>query len=233
MLRFALIASLVAVGPLTADADCASYGLAPKVLTPDGTTIPSTGGIVVAAVPLPQGRLEKGDPAVQPTWRYKGQVDKPTIVSLAPGLALMSVGRPTELVDGKGVSLIKVNGTKGSSTLDAAPKVTAIRHVVNGMPSYHGSVHVVVDLAVPPPPDTVAVIVGDAKGPRSWGLIKDPKSTSVEPYVQQYCEVLPNGTVASNPGDAVWVKFVDSAGRVSPASASIKIAAQSKSTRSP
>jgi hypothetical protein len=233
MVRFALIASLLAIAPTAAGADCASYGLTPKVLTPSGTTVPSTGGIVVAAVPLPQGRLEKGDPAVQPTWRYKGQIDKPVIVSLAPGLALMPVGRPTELVDGKGVSLIKVDGTKGISTLAAAPKVTAIRHVVNGMPSYHGSVHVIVDLASPPPPDAVAVILGDAKGARSWGLIKDPKASSVEPYVQQYCQVLPNGTVASNPGDTVWVKFVDSAGRVSPASASVKIAAQVKSTGSP
>jgi len=92
MLRaLAIVAVLV---PATAHADCAMWGLAPKVLTPTNGVVATDGGIVVAAVPEARADLAPGDPAVQSGWRLRiaGSLVKPPTGSRYDAVAI-GVGR--------------------------------------------------------------------------------------------------------------------------------------------
>ena len=228
MLRFASLVALTFSFVQTASADCAAWGLSPKVLTAPNTTFDgsSDGGILVAAVPEEHGKLDKGDAALQPTWRFKGRKAAPVVHSIAPGLASIQTMEDGELVDGSGKSLVTVRVviTKKLMWIPPPPVIKAVRH--NGdMRGYHGSEHVTVEFADPMPMGTVAVILLDAKGkPKSWGFARSP--TLVEVYTSGDCIALPNGTIPSKAGDTVMVRLVDTDGRVSQPTAPIKIVAQ-------
>lgn len=229
MLRFASLVALTCSFAPTASADCAAWGLSPKVLTAPNTTFDGNpnSGILVAAVPEAQGKLDTGDAAVQPTWRFKGRKAAPVVHSIAPGLASIQTMEGGELVDGSGKSLVtvKVVITKKLVWIPPPPVIKAIRHVGDRR-GYHSSEHVVVEFADPLPTDTVAVILLDAKGkPKSWGLAKSP-NTLVDVYTSGDCIALPNGTIPSKAGDTVMVKLVATNGRVSQPTAPIKVVAQ-------
>lgn len=231
MLRFALLASLplFAYAP-NASADCAAFGLLAKPITPPGTAVPGDGGILVAAVPDPGGKLDPGDAALKAPWLFKGVATNALWRSLAPGLATLVVHeKATEVVDLKGKSVLKVKHTKEKLPLLGAPKVNAVTFV--SRPSRRNNVSVMVSVDELPG-DAVAIVLSDAKGkPKSWGLIESkapgtPKlPIELRVFFSGECTALPNGTVPSKTGDSVIVQFVDQVGRLSAATKPITIKA--------
>jgi hypothetical protein len=216
MLRLALIA-LVLSFPQLAGADCAMVGLTPKVLTPANTTI--TGGVVVGSVGLDGGKLETGEIAVQKGWKLKK--GKPTITTLAPGLALYSAPADDELFDAAGTSLLKFKVATTKSALTALTITKATHSGKSG--GYHTPERVRLDLASPLPTSAVAVILTDAKGaPRSWWKV-EAASKEIYGFYQSDCTPLPNGTQLSKPGDSIKIQYVDASGAVSPLSTAITI----------
>jgi hypothetical protein len=222
--------ALTTLAAHTADADCAAYGLVPKLLTPAGSMLTSAaGGIVVAAMPQENGKLGPGDPAIQSGWRFKGNRKPPAITSLAPGLAVIGVPMQAdvELVDDKGNSLVKLHAPAAEEQRKAAtaPKIKKALYKDSGTRGYHSSeaVTIVFDGALPT--GTVAVILRDSKGAKSFGLVTDPTSLTIAAYSHADCTALPNGTRPSKTGDTVQVQFVERDGFTSQASAPIKITA--------
>jgi hypothetical protein len=216
MLRRALIA-LTLSSSQVAGADCAMVGLTPKVLTPANTTV--TGGVVVGSVGLDGGKLEKGDVAVQKDWKLtKG---KPTIKTIAPGLALYRSAKvEDELFDAAGKSLLKFK--VGDAKPFGPPAVTKATHSGKSG-GYHTPERVKLELAYPPPADVVAVILTDAKGTaKSWWQV-DPASKDVYAFYQSDCTPLPNGTQMSKPGDTIKIQYVHAGGELSALSVAITI----------
>jgi len=145
--------ALVALVGLTADAaaECASSGLAARVLTPASTVVPSDGGIVVGAVTERTGKLAPGDAAVQPAWRLRvgSAASKPAIATIAPGLAVYRVAVATAidamLEDDHHATIATVKaGRRGGDTL-AAPAIK--RMWFTQEQSRHGGSSVTVELA--------------------------------------------------------------------------------------
>ena len=205
-----------------AHADCAQWGLAPKVLTATDAVVPSDGGIVVGAIPDARGALDKGDAAVQRGWRIHVGSDtlKPPIDTLAPGLAVYRAAMPNaykvELVDAGGAVVASVRPAKGSGDKLAAP---AVKHVTFEAvhPDYHGFERLDVELDGDAPAGTLAMIVADEHGkPKSWG-------SAAHPYDLHDCQVLPNGTVPSHKGETITLAWVDVSGRVSAWTKPIKV----------
>jgi hypothetical protein len=217
---------VLALAPSTARADCAMWGLAPKVLTPESTVIAADGGIVVAAVPEARGKLDHGDAAVQASWKIRAGGDslRPPIEVIAPGLAVYRVAVANafkiELTDGS-TTLVTVKPSRSRGDALAAPKVKSVAFLPRKL--RHGAERVVVELAEPAPAGVVAMVLADAEGkPRSWGTVSG--GATIDAYGAAECQALPNGTVASKAGDKVTLMFVDAAGRVSAATQPVAIA---------
>lgn len=227
MSRLAMLAvfATVAVAPGAAAGDCMMWGLSPKVINPDAAIDAATGGLVVAAVPEARGSLERGDAAIR-DWQLatpKGAV-KPTITSLAPGLA---VYRPPagatgklELVDGqRPVAGFSVATDKAAAL--GAPKVRAI--VFDNRLNRRVAERLTVELDERPDSALAVIVAGRDGKPRSWGLVGS--STSVVVYNAHDCQAMPNGTVASRTGDQLVVYFVDARGRISAKTKPIRVTA--------
>jgi hypothetical protein len=226
MLRLALIAAVVAATTHAAAADCAMWGLAPRVMNPDAE-VPTDGGLVVAAVPLAGGPLDKGDVAVQPSWRWRGGkgLVRPSIEMLAPGLAVyrLPAGPLGAIVieDAKHAVVAKASAVAARRDRLAAPKVASIHH--DSHLGRRSRTQVTVTLDGAPPAGTAVLVLADAKGvPRSWGGVGAASTVTV--YLSGDCLALPNGTLPSQPGEQVSVFFVDNLGRKSEASKPITIA---------
>jgi len=224
MFRLATVAALLALTPTTAAADCAMWGLAPKVMNAD-LGVPQDGGILVVAAALQQGALDKGDVAVQPGWRFRGAkgLVKPSIEPLAPGLAVYRLPTTGAVVleDTKHAVVAQATGLTEPRARLATPKVASIRF--ESSLGRHSATTVTVTLDGAPPAGAVVLVVADGKGvPRSWGYVT---SSTVTAYSSGDCHALPNGTVLSQAGDQVSVFFVDNTGRKSGASKLITIAA--------
>lgn len=222
-MKLAIAAVLALAAP--AHAECMNYGLEAKVVTPS-TALPTDGGVVVLAEPLAGGNLEPGDPSLVPTWKWKSG-GKLVVRSLAPGLAVIQVSTPGQLVDGKGVAKLSVKTSKDKRALLDAPKPIELLHTKRV--SRRGGEDVTVGFATAPPETAVAIVLLDDAGPRSWQPIKAP-STVLAAYSQGGCVALPNGTRPTKAGDLVKVAFVDDAGRMSPASKAFKVQAKPSPT---
>jgi len=232
MKRFALVPVLVfaalSLAPSLARADCARVGLTPKVLTPASAVVPRDGGVVVAAVPEPRGKLDPGDAAVQSGWRVKigGDSVKPPIDVLAPGLAVYRVAVANafkvELSNGDAV-LATVRVTRDKIDPLPAPKITRVWFE---QASRHSTTQVGVALDGDIPAGAVALVLADDQGvPRSWGLATAAAGSKLYAYGARNCEVLPNGTIPSKAGDKVTLFWVDSTGMKSAATKPIQIGA--------
>jgi hypothetical protein len=217
------LASLVAVIPSAADADCPSVtGLAPAIASPSGFDLPKDGGVVVGAfgadVPLPTG-----DPAVQTGWRIRTDAgaETPRLVTLAPGLVVYRSSARSgriALENDRGESIAWVIATARKQPVLAAPDPTTAEVVFAG-----GTVRIGVELATKAPKEAIALVLADSKGtPRSWSLVHRG-STQQNAYAQNRCQVVPNGSVLSQAGEKVTFLWVDQAGRVSPASKPIAL----------
>ena len=230
-MRAALLAAVVAVtsAPHVVAADCAFVGLSPKVITPAGTVVPGDGGIVVAAMPDSQGRLDPGDPAVR-SWKIRIGSDtvKPPVDVIAPGLAVYRVAAANvfqvELVTDKGevVATVKPSRTTGDAL--AAPSIKRAWFERTG--SRHGAQQVAVELGGARPAHVVALVLADAKGtPKSWTTIADTTAAGspLFPYQARDCQALPNGTTPTKSGDTVTAFWVDAGGRRSPVSKPIVV----------
>ncbi len=217
MLRLAVIALTLSTFQSVASADCAMVGLAPTVLSPTNSTI--TAGVVVGSIGVQGAKLEKGDVAVQKDWKLKK--GKPTIKTIAPGLAIYNAPADDELFDASGKSLYKFKVSTTKPTL-TAPTVTKATHSGkrNG---YHEPERIQLEFASPLPANVVAVILHDVKGtPRSWWTTS-AGAKQIYGFFQMDCVPLPNGTVMSAVGDSIKISYVDASGAVSPPSAAITI----------
>lgn len=208
-----------------ADAKCARWGLGPDVLTEIGATIAADGGIVVAATPEEDGELESGDVAKQDGWRLRiaSRVASPTIVSLAPGLALYKLppdAKDASMIDDGRKQVAKVSVGPKTATL-AAPKIKKILHDSRQGKRPYAKVNL--ELSTPVPAGAIAIVLADAKGtPRSWGQVEAGK-VRVLGYDRRRCQALPNGTIESQPGDKIVAYWIDASGRKSAASAATAI----------
>ena len=221
---------LLALAALTAEAhaDCMMYGLAPKVLTPAGTVVPGDGGIVVAAVAEPRGKLDPGDAAVVPAWRLRvgSDVIKPPIAMIAPGLAVYRVAvanaYDAKLEDGAHAVVATVKPARRGGDPLPAPKLKRIWFVEQH--SRHGGSAVNVELDGDTPAGAIALVLADSKGnARSW---THAGGTTLSPYASPDCVALPNGTIPSQAGDRVTLFWLGADGRVSPATQPLAIAAK-------
>ena len=225
MLRaLAIVAILV---PATVHADCAMWGLAPKVLTPANGIVATDGGIVVAAVAEARADLAPGDPAVQGGWRLRigGSLVKPPIDKLAPGLAVyraaVANSYKLELEDDKHAVVASVRPARVAGDALAAPKLRRVWFET--LTVKRGGTRVGVELDGAVPTRAVALVLADAQGtPRSWTLVDG--SATLYPYLTGDCRALPNGTLPSKAGDKVTLFWVDDAGRKSAASKPVEIA---------
>lgn len=224
MIRALAVVGVLALLPLEARAECVAYGLAVKVATPSSTSLPVDGGIVVYTEPVQFGRLDRGDPALVPDWKWKGSA-KPVVKALAPGLAVVlapSTQGTAQLVDGKGTAQVSIKTSQARRARLDAPVPKAIVHARRQ--TRRGGEDVMVELATPAPVGAVAIVLLDeASQPKSWQLLTDPSATLVPAYAVGGCVPLPNGTRATAPGERVRVAFVDDAGRMSPPSKPIKV----------
>jgi hypothetical protein len=224
MLRFLAIVAVLA--PASAHADCAMWGLAPKVVTPANAVVSSDGGIVVAAAAEPRAELAPGDPAVQPGWRLRigGSLVKPPIEQLAPGLAVYRVAAPNafklELENASHEIVATVRPARNAGDALAAPKPKRVWF--EALKHRRGGTRVGVELDGAAPAHAIALVLADGNGtPRSWALTDG--GATLYPYITGDCRALPNGTLPSNAGDQVTVFWIDDAGRKSPASKPITI----------
>lgn len=215
------LASLAAASTPVA-ARCARMNQQPVVFTAE-TVVTADGGIVVGTREVQWDQKDKGE-AVQKSWRLRagGRVLTPSIDVIAPGLAVYRLPAKLAaavLVDGKKV-VAKVKLADKLATIDA-PKVVSIVHTQRM--GRRSSVDVVVNLDGTAPPGVVALVLVDATGKaRSWGEAMYHEER-IPVFNQSSCGVLPNGTVASVPGDEVTLFWVDMAGRVSPPSKPVVI----------
>jgi hypothetical protein len=172
MFRFAL-AAVALLAPASARADCALWGLTPKVVTPANAVVSSDGGIVVAAVAEPRADLLTGDPAIQPTWRLRIGSDlvTPPIEPLAPGLAVYRVAAANsyklELEDAKHQPLATVRPARSAGDPLDAPKVKRIWF--DAPRSRHSLDRVAVELDGLAPAKAIALVLA-ARANRSRAL---------------------------------------------------------------
>jgi hypothetical protein len=217
---------LAALASTRAEARCAMYGLAPRVLdTP--ARLPAGGGLVVGYEDVPQGKLGTGDVAVQSTWRFVigSRRVAPEIVSLAPGLAVYRLAErgAATLEDGHGRTLATLAPATGAPATLAAPR--ARRVVVDRQGGRRSSTRVTIELAGAVPDTAIALVAVDAKGkPLSWGRARAGASQVVV-HAAARCRALPNGTRAPSATDQVSLFWVDHAGGTSPASKPIAVVA--------
>jgi hypothetical protein len=218
-----LLASLIPLTPSVADAYCGTVtGLAPNIASPSGISLPRDGGIVVGAFSA-DGPLPKGDPAVQPGWRIKhGEVrTPPRIETLAPGLVVYKSAARTgriDLEDGTKQMRAWVLATNRTRPVLAAPDVKRAELSIGP-----GFTSIEVELTSAAPADAIALILTDRQGTaRSWWLSRRG-SLHQQAFVQNRCEVVPNGSVLSQVGDEIQFVWVDSAGRLSPASSPVAL----------
>jgi hypothetical protein len=226
-----LVILLAALGsvPSLARADCARWGLAPKVLTPAGAVVPRDGGVVVAAIPEEQGKLDPGDAAVQAGWRIRFGSDavKPPIDVLAPGLAVYRVAVANAfqvaLTNGDSV-LATVRSTRDKLESLAAPKVARVWF--EQPRSRRSTTRIGVELEGDAPAGAVALVMASDQGvPRSWALAGAGAGRTFYPYSAGDCRALPNGTLPSKAGDKITLFWVDSVGLRSAATGPIQIGA--------
>lgn len=227
MHRLVILLAALGFAPSLAHADCARWGLSPKILTPASALVPREGGVVVAAIPDAHGPLDPGDAAVQAGWRIHSGSDsvKPPVDVLAPGLAVYRVAVANafkvELSNGDAV-LATVRPTRDRLDPLAAPKVTRVWFEQST--SRHSTTRVGVELDGDAPSGAVALVMADDQGvPRSWTLAS--AGSKLYAYSAGDCLPLPNGTIASKAGDKITLFWVDGVGRKSAATKPIQIGA--------
>lgn len=223
LLALAAVLSLASPASLATAAPCPVMGLSPKVLAKPGVTIPSDGGIVVAAESShgpDDARAAGGEVADQKGWRFRVRralVAPAAIDIIAPGLAvyrLPAKAETTELENDAHTVVAKFTVSKDARPRLSAPNIKQVQYQVSRA-GRRTSTSVTAELAGAAPADAVALVIADANGkPRSWGSVQG--GTSIYLYSSGGCGTKPNGTEISNAGDKVTLFWVDSAGRTSP-----------------
>ncbi|CAN5865345.1 hypothetical protein BH11MYX2_BH11MYX2_32550 [soil metagenome] len=197
------------------------------VVVNDGVHAPADGGLVVATTNKHTGTGTEGE-AWQPTWVFVhgAKTQKPTLVALAPGLAVYRLPAGTtdaDLSDGTNVRAHVVAGDASYKAL-AAPLVQTVSHLTaRSIRGSTGATTVTIKGDVPT--TAIAMLILDAKTKKafSYGLVQPASGPVLAVYAQGRCSALPNGTVAPRVGQRVILQWVDSLGRLSAASKSIAI----------
>lgn len=204
---------------LASAGECADAPLTARPLTTDQTAIPSDGGILVAYQPQAADEPQRG---LVKDWRLVdgAQRTAPRVTPLAPGLErLQPVG--TQLVDGKGASLLRFSAAKAAGPVLDAPAATAVVRTTSEAGRRRMRV-VSVALATAAPADRILVVFDKAgKVARSWG--RGNGSPKVAVFGSGGCTLVANGTIESQVGDEVRLAWVDRTGRLSGLSAPITV----------
>jgi hypothetical protein len=231
MTRFlALAAAITLLSPSSPAeaAPCAITGLSPKVLSRPGVTIPSDGGIVVAAESGPGGKLAGGEVAEQKGWRFRvrsGRIAPTSIDIIAPGLAVYRLPARADaavLEDDAHAVVARAQLSKDARPRLPAPKIKQVLYAVS-RGGRRTSTMVTAELDGTAPSDAVALVIADASGkPRSWAHAQGGSSLWL--YAGGGCSMKPAGTEISNPGDKVILFWVDAAGRTSAPTKALTVA---------
>lgn len=223
-MKMVALIGVITLASSTVQADCAWYGLKANVATPPKTRLTGGGGILVTAVSVADGKLDKGDVALKTKWTLKdGTQPKKTLI--APGLAVYEMPfvdqvTPVELFDGKKV-IGSVIGSKAKVAQFPAPKVKSIELVTDRR--MHTSDTIQIELDGDPPADAWGIVIADANGkPRAWNSL-ELISNKVVVYNRRDCQVLPNGTIPSKKGDKITLFWVNAHGRTSDRTQSLTI----------
>lgn len=212
--------------------------LAPLVLTPDGAQLPADGGVLVGWTWETRGAKRDTDPSQPPEW----QLGAATKAQLAPGV---TVYRPKARTgkfaitgkDGAAVASFGFDASAAAVKL-AAPTPTAIRR--SEIIGRRGrSIRVDAELASPPPPDAIAVVVykqrtaidfaqldRDAAAGADAGADAQTKAKTITIHRDAgRCAFNPKGIEAPAGGDEITFAWVDRFGRLSKPSKAIKVTA--------
>lgn len=201
-----------------------------QVITLSGSSVPSDGGILVAATVSgsydPANGGSGAANVVNAKWKLRGSMATmaPKIDLLAPGLAVYRVpadSAEVTLEDESNKAVAKVTTSKAKpGAVYPAPKVKKLEYVATL--SRRSSQRIEATLEVEPAKMTYAIVIADAKGkPTSWGMTGT--GLTQFPYMHSDCGSLPNGTSVPKPGDTVTLFYVDSAGRRSKSSKPMKL----------
>ncbi len=213
-----LAATVIALGaiattPTASDAKCAFQQISPRVLNADGE-LPARDGRVVIG-----GESDVGDsPGAPETLAWKVGTTTAKLDVLAPGLIAVTgdgtAGRRELTRDGAAPTAVTW-GSREPRTVPA-PRASMIRQHITSQ-GRRRSLRLVAELGADAPADALALIVYDAttNAPRSWGRAS---KRTVNVYARNGCSVVPDGTVLSQPGDRVVLRWVDRFGRLSPPS---------------
>jgi hypothetical protein len=227
--RLALCSIAVAGLPASAG-PCRQFqdlGFLPDVLTPEGSTLDSRGGVVVAAESVRLERAGWDDPSVQ-NWRFgaagKHELGKRTVI--APGLVVVA---PTvfaddlvfENTDGSPARGVHFRADAKLAPL-AAPKVTTVTYRDKGLGIMTTEL-TVAKLAAAPPAGAVALVVYAGDTPRSWSPIESSTVDEVTLYAVDHCVLQLPGTIATRAGDRITLAWLDETGHVSPRTKAIEV----------
>jgi hypothetical protein len=210
-----LLGSPVLGAPASAE-PCMPEGLEPVVLTRATAKLPSDGAVIVSEHSTRNAKVPK-DPTV---WRLASGAAKPaTHTELAPGL-WRYVPPANALRLENDVWKFTLARTATTPSKLAAPKVKRLS--ATKVEKIMRSAVLEAELEGNAPAEALAVVVADAKTkqPRSWGYANGPL---VRPYSWSKCNQLPKGTVATRPGEDVILYWIDTAGRVSDATAVLRV----------
>lgn len=229
MVKSMLLVAALTLASSSASADCAMWGLVPKVATPLETPLVGGGGILVAAVPESGGPMNSGDAALLTTWKLRDGTT-PKKVKIAPGLAVYQVPftdqvTPVELLDGTRV-IGSVVGSKAKVAQFPAPIVKSI--VVSTAVRRRSAETIEIELDGKVPEGVYAIVLADAKGnARTWNVVTAGTS-QVRTFNHEDCRALPNDSVPSKIGDRVTLFWVNAHGRTSDRTRSMTIKAAAK-----
>lgn len=231
LIAAALATALISMAPRQARAGaCNRIGLEAEVLTHPGDEVPAGAGVLIGWGPQSSydedaDTVEWGeDPSVRPKWRFQvgKRRSKPTLVAIAPGLAVYRPGKLTgkiALVDRKGKKVVSVKvGKKKRAFTAAGPDVTAVELSQYTAPRSGTSTGVIAELGATPPTGAVALVVYDSTSarPMTWAGVKGQAVKQFNVYATPgRCGSLPPDTEAPFTGQKVKLAWVDQFGRVS------------------
>ena len=194
------------------------------VLTPPGSELDDTGGAVVALGPRTDDDQTKMDDIARLRWHFQGEGAVSKII--APGLAVVTSTQHGEALENS-VSDVKLHVTwRHAKPPLPAPRVKSLVFSENHTP--HGSWSgTMLSLDAAPPADAVAVLVNTVDNPLAqpaWSRITDPKATTIALDARPRCAWVIPGNVMPAAGTKVAVSWLDTSGRISPASKPVTIA---------
>jgi hypothetical protein len=223
-MRFALVASTLALLTVDVSAKCAMVAITPAPLTAKNASV-GTGGVVVGL--SYNGREGGRAQSIEKTgWKFKqgAKEVEPTVRVIAPSLAVFEfTGDSATLVDTKSKPLLTVKHGKDGKEL-TAPVIKAAIGGTSGsdMERWGTSSHLTVELSSDAPAGAIGVIIYQGGKAQNWSVF-EAKSKLFRFNAGGHCSNDLPDTLVPTTGE-ITVAYFDGSGRVSPPSKAIKIA---------